>query len=176
VAATVPRLPTPPRAVFIPGSRLDCPHGAASARAHDHEIVLSGFDLVQERGPHRLRAGGEHDGIGTQLAIVEGHDAALGIDGARPPPEAQLHLVLIEPPLRFDREFRGVHLAAQEGLGQGRTLVGQARLGADERHGAAAAGVPVRARRGKAGWAGPHDDEPLSRHHAGPGRSCRGWP
>ncbi len=122
---------------------------------------------------HGLRAGGENDGIGTQLAIGEGHGAALRIDRARPPPEAQLHLMLVEPGFRFDRELRYVHFAAQEGLGQRRTLIGQARLDADERHGAVAAATPVCPRRGKAGGTGSHDDDPFSRHLAGQDRSRR---
>ena len=74
-------------------------------------------------------------------------------------------VVLGEPTLGLDRQFVLTALAQQEVLGQRRTLVGQVRLGGQDRHGAFAAGVAEGAGRGQPGRPAADDD------HSGAPRS-----
>ena len=91
--------------------------------------------MAHRRGEGNLRVGGQHQGgEADPRPVGQRHFLCRPVDALDPRIEAQTGADLVVERRRLDAEPVGRELAGEDFLGERRTLIGQVRLVADQRH------------------------------------------
>src|SRR6185295_13130769 len=145
------------------------PGRGANAVAILHGTKLKDTGEVRARGRERPvpPPGGDQEPVIGQLpAALQGHHPAPRVDRGGPDSEVEIDIVRGIVVGRIDELAVELFLAAEVALRQGRTIVGQLALGADERHRPVEASLAQGGGGAGPGQRGPDDDDSLVLHRA----------